>query len=181
MVNPNLTDKQRAVISSIISLKDEQIISLIQDFRDNGELFIVEPLIDILFTNRSFSLKQEILQFVSDIKNPDAIEIIADSIQHHMGDRNNYGLVSACWQSNLDFSSKLSIFIEILCNSDYQTSFEAFTVIENSIGNVSQKDLDIYISTIESKLKNTPIEKQSLLTDMVVMLEGFKKNGYEGY
>lgn len=174
-----ITEKQKAVIDNLKSLNDDQVISFIQEIKDNGELYIVEPLIDMLFTKRSFSLKGSILEFVSDIKIQSAVEIITHSIQKHLGDPNNYGLVSACWQSNLDFSKELPLFIEILCNSDYQTSFEAFTVIENSIGSVEPQKIDLYITTIESKLKDTPIEKQSLLTEMIVMLESFKRNGFE--
>ncbi|RPH33730.1 MAG: hypothetical protein EHM93_03590 [Bacteroidales bacterium] len=176
MRNIQLTEKQKAIIESLKSMKDEQIISLIHDFRENGELFIVDPLLELLYSNRNRSVKETILELVGDIKNQDAVEIIAHSVQNHIGDPNTTGLLSACWQSNLDFSNYLPVFIEILCSSDYQASFEAFTVIENSAGSIDKKSLDLYITTIESKLKITPIEKQSLLTETIVMLESFKRN-----
>ena len=179
MNNLQQTEKQKSIVSSLKSMKDEQVISLIQDFRENGELFIVEPLLEMIYSNRSFSLKETILELVGDIKNQDAAEIIAKTIQNHIGDQNTTELLSACWQSNLDFSNYLPVFIEILCSSDYQASFEAFTVIENSVGNIDKKSLDLYITTIESKLKIMPIEKQSLLTETIVMLESFKRNGSE--
>jgi hypothetical protein len=94
-----------------------------------------------------------------------------------MGDKNTSGLISACWQSNLDFSNEIPIFIDILCTADYQSSFDAFTVIENSIGNVSPEQIGLYITTIESRLKVTPVDKKSLLTEMIVTLESFRKNG----
>ena len=88
MSNQNLTEKQKAVVETLKSIKDEQVISLIQDFRENGDLFIVEPLIEMLYSNRSYSLKEAILEFVGDIKNQDAAEIITHSIQKHLGDPN---------------------------------------------------------------------------------------------
>lgn len=177
MNNLNLTEKQKTIIAGLSSMNDEQVISLIQDFRENGDLFIVSPLIEMLYSKRSNSLKEVILEFISDIKNQSAVEIITKIIQKRKGDSNTIGLISSCWQSNLDFSNHLPLFIDILCNSDYQTSFEAFTVIENSAGSIDKKGLDLYITTIESKLKSTPIEKHSLLTETIVMLESFKRNG----
>jgi hypothetical protein len=173
----NLTSKQKAVIDNLVALNDEQVISLIQDFRENGELFIVSPLIEMLYFKRGQVLKNSILDFIADIKNQDAVSIISQSIQKHMGDKNTSGLISACWQSNLDFSNEIPIFIDILCNADYQSSFDAFTVIENSIGNVSTEQIGLYITTIESRLKATPLDKKSLLTEMIVTLENFRKNG----
>jgi len=179
MSNLQFTEKQKSIVASLKSMKDEQVMSLIHDFRENGELFIIDPLLEMIYSNRSFSLKETILELVGDIKNQDAAEIIAQTIHNHIGDTNTTGLVSACWQSNLDFSYYLPVFIEILCSSDYQASFEAFTVIENSIGDIDKKSIDLYITSIESKLKNIPIEKQSLLTETIVMLESFKRSGSE--
>lgn len=177
MSNLTLTEKQKAIVSTIKSMNDDQVISLIQDFRENGKLFIINPLLDMIYTNRSLSLKETILDLIGDIKNQDAAEIIANSIQNHIGDPHTIGLLSACWQSNLDFGKYLPLFIDILCSSDYQASFEAFTVIENSIGTIDIKSIDLYIATLESRLKSTPLEKQSLLTETIVMLESFKRNG----
>lgn len=176
MSNLELTEKQKSIVANLKSMKDEQVLSLIQDFRENGELFIVNPLLEMIYSNRSFSVKETILELIGDIKNQEAAAIIAQSIQNHIGDPNTPGLLSACWQSNLDFSDYLPVFIEILCRSDYQASFEAFTVIENSVGSIDKKSIDLYITTIESKLKVTPIDKQSLLTETIVMLENFKRN-----
>jgi len=175
--NYELSEKQQVVTKNLLSMNDEQVISLIQEFRLNGELFIVEPLIEMLYSNRGQALKNSILEFIRDIKNQVAVIIITKSIQKHISDKYTTGLVSACWQSSLDFSDELTVFFDILCNGDYQTAFEAFTVIENSIGNVSQDNINLYMATIESKLKITPVEKQTLLTEMMAMLEKFKRNG----
>ena len=177
--NTKLTEKQKIVTRNLISMNDEQVISLIQEFRENGELFIVEPLIEMLYSKRGQALKNSILDFIRDIKNQVAVIIITHSIQKYISDKYTTGLVSACWQSSLDFSEELPLFFDILFSGDYQTAFEAFTVIENSIGNVSQENINLYIATIESKLKIAPIEKQTLLTEMIVMLESFKRNGNE--
>lgn len=175
--NNQLSEKQQVITKNLLSMNDEQVISLVQEFRVNGELFIVEPLIEMLYSNRGQALKNSILEFIRDIKNQVAVIIITKSIQKHISDKYTTDLVSACWQSSLDFSDELPIFFDILCNGDYQIAFEAFTVIENSIGNVSQENISLFMATIESKLKTTPLEKQTLLTEMIVMLENFKRNG----
>ncbi len=177
ILNFQLSEKQQVVTKNLLSMNDEQVISLIQEFRVSGELFIVEPLIEMLYSNRGQALKNSILEFIRDIKNQVAVIIITKSIQKHITDKYTTGLVSACWQSSLDFSDELPVFFDILCEGDYQTAFEAFTVIENSIGNVSQENISLYMASIESKLKITPTEKQTLLSEMMAMLENFKRNG----
>lgn len=169
-----LTEKQNAIIANLLTKKDEQIISLIQDFRESGELFIIQPLIDMLFSKRSQKLNDSIYEFLVDIKSQAVVPIIAQSIQKHINEEGIAGLVSVCWQSSLDFSEHLPLFIEILCDGDYQTSFEASTVIENSLGNLNKDQRDSHIAYIKKKLKKSPKEKQQLLTEMIEIIEKFE-------
>jgi hypothetical protein len=48
-------------------------------------------------------------------------------------------LVAACWQSGLDFSGHLRIFAKLFILSDYITSLEAFTVLEESFPNATEQ------------------------------------------
>ncbi|MHC1704230.1 MAG: hypothetical protein AB9846_10010 [Tenuifilaceae bacterium] len=171
--NQSLSEKQIAIIANLITKNDDQVISLLQDFREHGELFIVPPLIDMLFTKRSQKLKESIIEFIIDIKNQDVVSIIIQSIRNHINEDGITGLVSICWQSSLDFSQDLPLFVEILCDGDYHTSFEASTVIENSIGLIDQSQRDSHVKYIKLKLKNASTEKHLLLTEMIDVIEKF--------
>ena len=37
----------------------------------------------------------------------------------------------ACWQNGLDYSLFLLVFVDFVIKEDWETAFEAFTVIEN--------------------------------------------------
>lgn len=171
-----LSEKQIAYIANLITLNDEQVISLIQDFRENGDLFIVEPLIEMLFAKRSKNLNNSIYEFLIDIKDQASVPIIARSIRNHISEENVAGLVSVCWQSRLDFSAELPIFFDILCNGDYLVAFEALTVIENSLGGLNKDQLNLHLDYLKQNLNNTKEDKQPLLVEMVKLIENFDLN-----
>lgn len=178
--NLKISEKQKIIISNLISRNDDEVISLLQEFRDNGELFIVQPLLDMLFSNRSEKLKTSILEFLEDVKNQKIVPLIAQSIRDH---RNNWDiskLISVCWQSSLDFSNEIDLFVDILCNENYQASFEAFTVIENSLGSLPKKQRNLQAAVINSKIKESPKDKQPLLYEMTEIIENFKEEEEEG-
>ena len=46
-------------------------------------------------------------------------------------------VIAIFWQSRLDFSNYLPVFVRVFIKEDYQTAIEAFTVVESSISNMS--------------------------------------------
>ena len=78
---------------------------------------------------------------MSDVKKKDAVPYIIESIKKYNFEEKMAGIVAVCWQSRLDFSAYLPVFVELFFQNDYQTSIEAFTVIEEALPNatVAQK------------------------------------------
>jgi hypothetical protein len=40
-------------------------------------------------------------------------------------------ITTACWENGLDYKNYFPVFVDIVINEDWETGFEAFTVIEN--------------------------------------------------
>jgi hypothetical protein len=72
-------------------------------------------------------------------------------------------IISACWETGLDFSKNYSFFIDLICNDDFQVSFEAFTVISEMEAEIDKKTLQESINTLK-KIKNPTITIQDAIT-----------------
>ena len=65
--------------------------------------------------------------------------------------------------------------MKILVNGSYKNSFEAFTLIENSVDSLCEDKLDQYISMIRKGIVEANHDKQLLLLEMVSVLDKAKR------
>jgi len=50
-------------------------------------------------------------------------------------------IISACWETCLDFDNDFLFFTELACDNDFLVAMEAFTVVENIEGQLSEEIL----------------------------------------
>ena len=117
------------------------ILEALYEIRNSGSVKILPVLFKMVNRNTDPAVRNEIIKLISEIKSPDAIPLIAESL-----DKNDFGdylpaFVAACWQSGLDFSRHLRVFAGLFIQSDYRTALEAFTVIEESLDNASETEI----------------------------------------
>lgn len=141
------------------------------DLKEHGELFYLNSLLNMLVSNRSESLKKGLVEFISDIKLQAAVPMIANFVDAHKLSQNIIPLLTASWQSRLDFSDHLLPFFQILIDSDYKSAFEAFTVIENNIDGLSTDTLTSHIAQVKGGISKTDRDKQLLLLEMISVLD----------
>ncbi len=84
-------------------------------------------------------------------------------------------LVAACWESEINFSKYLPFFILLALDEDYLVSLEAITTIENMEGPFTGTTINEAIKKVQAVKKDITSERQVLLNDLVVTLEGFLK------
>ncbi|HPE18003.1 MAG TPA: hypothetical protein PLM76_05140 [Tenuifilaceae bacterium] len=171
----NQNEIRKYIISNILNGSDEQVISIITELKSNNDLHFIPALIDVLLSKRSEILQKTIVEYFSDIKNAELVPILVEHVTNSFPEKNVSMLVTACWQSRLDFSKHLNTFFSILINGSYQTAFEAFTVIENSVDSLTVSEIDGYISQVKKGIVKTNRDKQLLLLEMVSMLEKAKR------
>ena len=168
-------EKQKALISALKKSSDEEVMAMLIDLKEQGELFYVKTLLEILIENRSELLNKALVEYLSDIKLQDAVKIISDFVSENYADKDVNDILLVSWQSRLDFSKHLDPYIQILINANYKTAFEAFTVIENSIDSLSANELTQYGSTIKKAVQKSNRDKQLLLLEMISILEKAKR------
>jgi len=80
-------------------------------------------------------------------------------------------MLTICWQSRLDFSGSLDVFFEILVDGDYQTSIEAFTVIESAMMNLNREEIEQRLDWLKISSHRVISNKQSLIHEMENLLD----------
>ncbi|HEX2394553.1 MAG TPA: hypothetical protein VHI78_04365, partial [Bacteroidales bacterium] len=81
--------------------------------------------------------------------------------------------VAACWQSGLDFSSYLQVFAGLFIQGDYSTALEAFTVIEESLGNATEDEVYACIQFLKESEYLVSDEKLPLYRELQKVVEKF--------
>ena len=60
-------------------------------------------------------------------------------------------LLRICWESAIDFSEYLDVFVDMLLHEDFITALESSTVIENLHGNIPEEKIHIAIQRLKSE------------------------------
>ncbi len=163
------TNKVELFQKSIDSSSDEAIIGLLAELRESGEDYMLPTIINLLFSSRSENLKNEVVNFLVDLKNKSSIVTIIETIKQNKRSKDIHLLVSVCWQSRLDFTPHIDIFIDIMEHGNYQACLEAFTVLENIIENLNSDELSDLKKKIKSAKSENP-ETQPLIAELEKVL-----------
>lgn len=163
------TNKVELFQKSIDSSSDEAIIGLLAELRESGEDYMLPTIINLLFSSRSENLKNEVINFLVDLKNKSSIVTIIETIKQNKRSKDIHRLVSVCWQSRLDFTPHIDIFIDIMEHGNYQACLEAFTVLENMVENLNSDELSDLKKKIKSAKSENP-ETQPLIAELEKVL-----------
>ncbi len=74
------------------------------------------------------------------------------------------------WQNGLDFKNHLPLFADLMIEGDWETAFEAFTVIENMENLPEQKIIDVAAGKIREALKSADDQKKYFLTESLSLI-----------
>lgn len=106
-------ERQRMIVHSLMNDSDDKIITFLHGVKENYELFIIEPLLDLLMTERSLLLKKHIVEFISNAKEKDVVSILVKHLKKNFPHKNVGDMLTICWQSRLDFQ------VASMCSSKY--------------------------------------------------------------
>jgi hypothetical protein len=136
----NYTGLEKEWIKTLASGNSENILVAIYEIRNSGSVNILPALFTLINNKSSMAVRSEILQLVGDLKSKEAVPIIVETIEKN--DFHEYlpAFIAACWQSGLDFSHHMLAFARLFIHSDYITSLEAFTVLEESLPNANDSE-----------------------------------------
>lgn len=170
-----MKEKKSYIVKKLQSKQKQTLIDGIQQFKEKGKTEELIEIIILLNTTTDEEIRRLSGNLLFDIKKQDAAPVLVNAIENITFKNIRKTLVSACWESGLDFSEYLPVFSELVRNSDFETSIEAFTVIENCISSAKIEVIEKEIIATKSILNSMPDEIKSLSFIMIQLLEQMKQ------
>jgi len=112
---------------------DAAILTALHQIRNSGSVRMLHHIINLLNKKLKPEMSDHVLQFIGEIRVQEAVPVMAEWLDAMEKTPFFSGYLSACWQTGLDFSGHMLHIAKIFVRSDYQTSVEAFTLIEESL------------------------------------------------
>jgi hypothetical protein len=165
-----------------LNSKDEKSVhTKLRELKESGNVYILPYMLDLLATSNSQVIIQEVLNIIKDLREPKCVPVIVDYIEknkvgNHIGD-----IISSCWQSRLDFHSYLNTFAICFLHGDYQTSLEAFTVIEEMLWKSTEEQILSCREILVDNVGEISEEKQPLYRELIKILDEGKSENSEMY
>ena len=128
MKQENINEKLRLALNS----EDVEIVKdALEKISETGNRFYLPLLFDLLNTMPEHDVEVEIIKLIGSVKNKESVNTFMRAVEDEKYKPIRQKLIAACWQNGLDFSNFIPVFIEIVINDDWETAFEAFTLIDN--------------------------------------------------
>jgi hypothetical protein len=139
--------------------------------REKGHSKYIPVLVDLLLKNKDGEKLDLIRSFIADIKDSFIKTSIIDALKDEKYKTVRKELISICWESAVDFSEHMSLFIDIIIEENFNSSFEALTVIENLETSIESNIIKKEIDKLKSAANTTDEARRYLIHETVNLLE----------
>ena len=155
-------EKQQEILQKIQSADPTQIAEAIQEIKENGDLSIAKIILDTLPTIQDLHTRTTLINLLADIKENAFKEVLINQIQTTTDPNTKIELLRIIWESSLNYSEHLSLFLDILQHEDFTIAFEASTVVENILPHLTTEQLH----ELHQFIEDFPADKQFLITNI---------------
>ncbi|PCH71168.1 MAG: hypothetical protein COC06_01935 [Bacteroidales bacterium] len=171
MSNISKKDLHNAIITGLNSTDNKVVLDSINQLRKDGKTEDITLLLDLMISNSNTEIQSSIHKFLADLKNQDSDKIILEAIANEKYITIKKILVSICWEASVDFSKYITTFVDLLIESDFETSFEAFTVIENLTEKISEESKPVEMKKLKDAIPEVSPEKKGMLHETIHIID----------
>lgn len=161
-----LSKKDKEWIKKLKTGREDVILQSLRDLRDAGNNKILPEIMTLLKGRYSNEIEQAVFRILNDLNEQSSAETVMENLPDYEEEECFHQLISSCWQNGLDYSQHLAYFIDIALKKDFNSSFEALTVIEENVNQLEDDERESLVSKIELAKSNVSIEKRSLLKEL---------------
>jgi len=166
-------EEEKRYIQSLRSGNKKVIIDVISSIRKRGKISVLPEIFELMLLSEDEEVMEAAVALLNDLKKKEVIPVMVDAIS----DKNYKGirkeLVASCWQSGLDYHENIMVFINVALKDDYASALEAFTVIEECIGEISDSERGRCVKKLNKGLEKTNEEKLPLIKELISMIESY--------
>ena len=144
-------ENKQDILKRLASPDMTVVAAAIDEIKENGDLSIVPELLEILLHNEDTTVVTHVTSLLSDIRDTGFKTILMEKLINASPGANKANLLRVCWESAIDFSEYLEVFVNILVNEDFLAALEASTVIENLHGNMDEGKVRLAIDRLRAE------------------------------
>lgn len=145
----------------------EAVEEAIREIKENGDNTIIVPLLDILSSQPEVHVVSEIVGLLADVKDSGFRDVLLERIRQEKNPHVKAILLRIAWESSLDYSGHLDLFTNILLNDEFVAAFEASTLIENFVHNLTEEQH----RQLHAFFEQIPADKQFLIENIIEEME----------
>lgn len=142
----------------------------LNEIGETGNSHYIPMLIDVLHSHDDDEIREKVINILSEVKHTDAVPLLVKAIETDKYSNIKETLVRICWENGLDYTNYFSTFVDLLIHGEYMVAFEAFTVIENSEGHISEASAIEYMNRLKDSLSDTTEDRQTLIHGIIQFL-----------
>lgn len=157
------------------------IVSAVEELREDGNPAYLPALFELLHSTRDEDVKKSITGLLAELKHREVIPLLVEAIQNKQYAGELQSIVSACWENGLDYTEYLSVFVDLVIEKEFLVAFEAYTVIANMTGKISNAIQEAQSRKIKEALRNTDSNKNDLLQDLLDFLPELEEGIEPGF
>jgi HEAT repeat protein len=168
----------KEIISHFKSDDAKVVLEAIKKNRKEGNAISFQALLELLKDTDGPNVEAAIIEFLYDLKDEESIPVLIKAIQDEEYSFYQSFLVATFWQSAIDGSPYLDLFVKTAINGDYMTSLEALTVVENFDSAFSQDELlDLESDLLEAIEDMEDGDKKVLLVSLADVVRNLPIEG----
>jgi hypothetical protein len=154
-------------INNLLSYNPQLVIATLEEIKFSGNSKLLPFLIELLHVSKNEEVKTQVYNILAELKHSDSIPLLIEAIQNGKYKNEQEMLIRSCWENGLDFTPFISVFVELVIKGDYMTAFEAFTVIENLEGNITNELSAYLLSMLKHGLDGAVNERKVLIFELI--------------
>lgn len=170
-------DKTTNLIATKLQSKNkDEVLFTIKQLRNTGNRKILPFVIDLLHSSKSSEIKTAIINLLGDLKDKNSAIEIVSALKNEKYASIRKELLSTCWQSGLDYSMHLDLFVNLFITGSFEVAFEAFTVIDNFEEKFQAETIDPFIEELKLRVADfKKTDKEALFVELVHILTRLKE------
>ena len=143
-----------------------------------GEPSILHPIILELNTKNHPEKNALILEFLACLKDRKARSVMMDLIQQTELKEYQQLLLSTIWNSPLDYTDYLEVFVDLALKGDFIITLECLTIIENLDGPFSEKSVmeaQVLLGAYAESNPDKNSQKGMLISEIALLIKDFQR------
>ena len=166
-------NQEKLQIQALRSGNHSAIRSTLKELRIHGKVSILPEIFELLAEQEDEELVLEISSFLNDLKDQEAAEQISLAILNPEYKAVQTPLVAACWQNGLSYGKYIATFAEVVLSGSYSAAIEAFTVIEEAIGDLDDKQRVQVVKKLKNGISGADAEKKPLISELIKVIQTY--------